>query len=46
MADDDGREEALTLSTSDAEMNELLGMFDLPAFVRRGQDLEYTLIVE
>ena len=29
--------------TSDAEMRELLGMFDAPAFARRGQDLEYAL---
>ncbi len=32
------------LTTSDeAEMKELLGLFDVPAFARRGQDLEYAL---
>lgn len=27
----------------DSEINKLLGLFDAPAFVRRGQDLEYAL---
>lgn len=27
----------------DAELNELLGLFDAPAFARRGADLEYAL---
>lgn len=36
-------DEAIPMTTSDAGMNELLGLFDLPAFARRGQDLEYTL---
>ena len=27
----------------DAEIKELLGLFDVPAFARRGQDLEYAL---
>jgi hypothetical protein len=31
-----------TLSV-DAELNQLFGLFDAPAFVRRGQDLEYAL---
>jgi hypothetical protein len=31
------------LVTGDPEMNQLLGLFDAPAFVRRGQDLEYAL---
>ena len=26
----------------DPEIKELLGLFDLPAFARRGQDLEYS----
>jgi hypothetical protein len=43
MADDDDRDEGVTMAISDAEMNGLLGLFDLPAFVRRGQDLEYAL---
>src|SRR5947209_18010438 len=29
--------------TTDTEVRELLGLFDAPAFVRRGQDLEYGL---
>lgn len=28
----------------DAEIKELLGLFDIPAFARRGQDVEYGLI--
>jgi hypothetical protein len=28
---------------TDAELKELLGLFDAPAFVRRGQDLEHAL---
>jgi hypothetical protein len=29
--------------TTDTEIRELLGLFDVPAFARRGQDLEYGL---
>src|SRR3954454_23551820 len=32
-----------TITNSDAEIKELLGLFDVPAFARRGQDLEYAL---
>lgn len=28
---------------TDAELRELLGLFDAPAFARRGQDVQYTL---
>lgn len=31
------------LGAVDAEIKELLGLFDVPAFARRGQDLEYAL---
>ncbi len=31
------------MTNVDAEMKELLGLFDVPAFARRGQDLEYAL---
>lgn len=31
------------IELADPETRELLGMFDLPAFARRGQDLEYSL---
>lgn len=27
----------------DAELNEMMGLFDVPAFARRGQDVEYAL---
>ena len=33
----------LALGGVDAEIKELLGLFDVPAFARRGQDLEYAL---
>ena len=31
------------VSGTEAEINQLLGLFDSPAFVRRGHDLEYAL---
>ncbi len=31
------------LEVADAETRQLLGLFDVPAFARRGQDLEYAL---
>lgn len=31
------------LTGLDREINQLLGLFDVPAFVRRGQDLEYAI---
>jgi len=33
----------MTTNSVDAEINQLIGLFDLPAFARRGQDLEYSL---
>ncbi len=40
MDDSDDSPESLT---TDPEMRQLLGMFDVPAFARRGQDLEFSL---
>ena len=40
---DDRDEEGTALGGIDAEIKELLGLFDVPAFARRGQDLEYSL---
>src|SRR5271165_7172018 len=31
------------VSGDEADLNELLGLFDAPAFARRGNDLEYAL---
>src|SRR4051812_46529222 len=31
------------IAVTDPEMRQLLGLFDVPAFARRGQDLEATL---
>jgi hypothetical protein len=31
------------IAVTDPEMRQLLGMFDVPAFARRGQDLEFSL---
>lgn len=39
----DESDEPTTMTNVDAEVNQLLGLFDAPAFVRRGQDLEYAL---
>lgn len=39
MEDDDGS----PMEVVDPEMRELLGMFDVPAFARRGQDLEHAI---
>ena len=36
-------EESTPMTSGDPEINELLGLFDVPAFARRGQDLEYSL---
>jgi hypothetical protein len=36
-------DEAIPTTNVDAEINQLIGLFDLPAFARRGQDLEYSL---
>ena len=39
----DESDDATPLGGVDAEIKELLGLFDVPAFARRGQDLEYAL---
>jgi len=35
--------ELTSVTSVDSEINELLGLFDAPAFVRRGQDVEYAI---
>ena len=39
----DESDESNPLTSTETEIKELLGLFDTPAFVRRGQDLEYAL---
>lgn len=39
----DEADESGPLTSTDGELKELLGLFDAPAFARRGQDLEYAL---
>src|SRR4051812_19062823 len=39
----DDSQETPELATSDPEMRQLLGLFDVPAFARRGQELEFAL---
>jgi hypothetical protein len=39
----DDAEDSAPLISVDLELKELLGLFDVPAFARRGQDLEYSL---
>ena len=39
----DDFDEPIPLESADPETRQLLGLFDVPAFARRGQDLEYTL---
>jgi hypothetical protein len=39
----DATEDETPMSGASNEMKELLGLFDAPAFARRGQDLEYAL---
>lgn len=39
----DDAEAAAPMEVTDSETRQLLGLFDVPAFARRGQDLEYTL---
>jgi hypothetical protein len=36
-------EDSAPMMSVDSQVNELLGLFDLPAFARRGQELEFTL---
>jgi hypothetical protein len=40
---DESNDEGTSLGNVDTEIKELLGLFDVPAFARRGQDLEYAL---
>ena len=40
---DEWDQEATPLGGVDAEIKELLGLFDVPSFARRGQDVEYAL---
>src|SRR4051812_14925276 len=40
---DEYDDEAGMIANRDPEVSELLGLFDVPAYVRRGQDLEYAL---
>jgi len=39
----DESDESNSLTSTETEIKELLGLFDTPAFVRRGQDLEYAI---
>lgn len=39
----DESEELAPMEVVDPEMRQLLGLFDLPAFARRGQDLEFAI---
>ena len=41
---DDRDDEGTPLGGVDAEIKELLGLFDVPAFARRGQDVESALV--
>jgi hypothetical protein len=41
--DDSEPEASGALEVTDPELRQLLGLFDVPAFARRGQDLEYGL---
>src|SRR4051812_14518039 len=36
-------DDAIPMTNVDPEVRELLGLFDVPAFARRGKDLEYAL---
>jgi hypothetical protein len=40
---DESNDEGSPLGNVEAEIKELLGLFDVPAFARRGQDVEYAL---
>lgn len=40
---DETDESTPVVRSDDAELKELMGLFDAPAFARRGQDLEYAL---
>jgi hypothetical protein len=43
MAVDEDQDETTPLEVADPELRQLLGLFDAPAFARRGQDLEFSL---
>jgi hypothetical protein len=40
---DDAPDDSVPMVSVDREVRELMGLFDLPAFARRGQDMEYSL---
>ncbi|WP_406695086.1 hypothetical protein V5E97_29020 [Singulisphaera sp. Ch08] len=40
---DEPDDELNPTTSGNAEINQLIGLFDLPAFARRGQDLEYSI---
>ena len=40
---DESNDEGMPLGNIEAEIKEMLGLFDVPAFARRGQDVEYAL---
>lgn len=40
---DDASDDSVPIVSVDREVRELMGLFDLPAFARRGQDMEYSL---
>jgi hypothetical protein len=40
---DDEADDSTPMMNADVEINGLLGLFDVPAFARRGQDLEHAL---
>ncbi|MGA7496841.1 MAG: hypothetical protein WBX00_08945 [Isosphaeraceae bacterium] len=40
---EDDVEDSVPAMSVDSEIKELMGLFDVPAFARRGQDLEYSL---
>jgi hypothetical protein len=40
---DDTPDDSVPLVNADREVRELMGLFDLPAFARRGQDMEYSV---
>lgn len=39
----DEADDSTPMMNADVEVNELLGLYDVPAFARRGQDLEHAL---
>ncbi len=43
MDEPENEDELATLSTVETEVHQLMGLFDAPAFARRGQDMEHGL---